>query len=101
MVSSYLLGLELLFHFLHLFSHSDVVRTNAIEFTKTFGGFVNLALSVVEPRSLGEQEDAESEDKGLDEADTHDDPPRGRTLNVFRPKINEICDKDATDSSRR
>lgn len=69
-VFSSLLGLEFLFHFLHLFPDNDVILPNAIELTDAIRSFVNLSLPVVESRSLRKQENTESKDEGKDETDT-------------------------------
>ena len=93
MFSSFLLGLEFRFHFLHLFPDNDVIRPIAIELTDAIRSFVNLSLPVVESRSLRKQENAESKDECKDETDTHYDPPRRRALDAFGSKIDNVCNK--------
>jgi hypothetical protein len=104
-VSSFLLGLEFLFHFLHLFLDNDVIRPKAIELTDVIRSFVNLSLPVVESRSLRKRENTESKDECKDETDTHYNPPRRRALDAFGSRIDKVCNKDPegdeTDSSRR
>jgi hypothetical protein len=94
-VSSFLLGLEFLFHFLHLFPDNDVIRPNAIELTDAIRSFVNLSLPVVESWSLRKQENAEPKDECKNETDIHYNPPRRRALDAFCSKIDKACNKDS------
>ena len=72
-----------------------VVRGHAENVNHGPFGFLNFAFPIVVFRGLWQEEDADAQNNGPEEANAHGNPPRSGVLDPLGPVIDDIGNQDA------
>ena len=88
-------GGELGGDFLEFVVDGPVVVGDAVDASHGCFGFVDAAAAVGKPGAFGEEQDADAEDDGPEEADTHGDTPGATVEAFFGAEVDAAGEEDA------